>query len=151
MKRLALLVALVGSLAACSEHDCSLDNEESKKLFGDIAAMTKGAEHCYVSAGSINDALEADGASTQQLIATHYKTTVDDVAKRYESFLKEKGWEVVVEKHEGKRGNGEAYEGKRILAKKDGRQLGTIVYELGDKIIDTATLEIPTKKSDDKK
>lgn len=146
MKRLAILLALACSLAACSEHDCKLETEEDKKTFGEIAGMTKGADHCYVSAGSINDELEANGASTKQLAATHYDTNVEDVTKKYEAFLKQKGWDVVVEKHTGKRGNGEAYEGKRVLAKKDGRQLGTVIYELGDKIIDTVTLEVPTKK-----
>ena len=145
MKRLLFLLFVGASLAACSEHDCDLDSEEAKRTFGEVAGMTKGANHCFVSDGAAFGDLAADGPSPKELSASHYDATVDEVASKYESFLKEKGWEVKVEPHTGKRGNGESYEGKRVLAKKDGRQLGTIVYELTDKIIDTTTVEIPKK------
>ena len=145
MKQLLLLLALGGSLAACSEHDCDLDSEEAKRTFGEVAAMTKGANHCFVSSGPAFAGLDAEGVSSLELATSHYDTTIDEVAKKYESFLTEKGWEVRVEPHTGKRGNGEPYEGKRVLAKKGDRQLGTIVYELTDRIIDTTTIEIPSK------
>jgi hypothetical protein len=146
MKKLLLLLGLAGALTACSEHDCKLETEEAKRAFGDVAGMTKGANHCFVSAGPLFADLAADGPPPQELAATHYSTTIDAVAKKYEAFLVAQGWEVRVEPHTGKRGNGEPYEGKRVLAKKGDRQLGTIVYELGKGIIDTTSMEIPKKK-----
>ena len=143
MKKLLLILGVTGSLAACSKHDCKLETEEAKRTFGEVAGMTKGANHCFVSSGPIFGDLSADGASAQELAASHYDTTVDEVAKKYETFLVKHGWDVRVEPHKGERANGKPYEGKRVLAKKDGRQLGTIVYELGDRIIDTTTVEIP--------
>jgi hypothetical protein len=145
MKHLLLLLVLSGSVAACSEHDCKLDSDEAKRAFGEVAGMTKGANHCFVSSGPMFAELDAEGASSQELAASHYDTTIDEVAKKYEAFLVEHGWEVRVEPHTGKRGNGESYEGKRVLAKKGDRQLGTIVYELGPRIIDTTTIEVPSK------
>jgi hypothetical protein len=145
MKNLLLLVGLAGALTACSEHDCKLDTEAAKTAFGDVAGMTKGANHCFVSTGPIFAELAADGPPPLELATSHYGTTIDAVAKKYEAFLVGNGWEVRVEPHTGKRGNGEAYEGKRVLAKKGDRQLGTIVYELGKGIIDTTTMEIRKK------
>jgi hypothetical protein len=142
MKKFLLLLGVIGSLAGCSKHDCKLETEEAKRTFGEVAGMTKGANHCFVSSPMLGE-LAANGASHIELAATHYGTNIDKVAKKYESFLRENGWEVRVEPHTGKRGNGEPYEGKRVLAKKNGRQLGTIVYELGDGIIDTTTVEVP--------
>ncbi len=141
MKTLLSFLVICGSLAACSKHDCKLDSEESKRAFGEVAGMTKGANHCYVSMPSVSDQLR--GASTQELAASHYDTTVDEVAKKYEAFLSKNGWEVRVEPHTGKRANGNPYEGKRVLAQKADRRLGTIVYELGEGIIDTTTVEVP--------
>jgi hypothetical protein len=145
MKKLLLLVGLAGSLTACSKHDCKLETEAAKRAFGDVAGMTKGANHCFVSSGPIFAELSADGTPPQELAASHYKTTIDAVSKKYEAFLVEQGWEVRVEPHTGKRGNGQPYEGKRVLAKKSDRQLGTIVYELAEGIIDTTTMEVPKK------
>lgn len=147
MKKLFFLLGATSLLAAgCSKHDCKLETEDAKRTFGEVAGMTKGANHCFVSTPMLGE-LSADGASPVELAASHYGTTIDKVATKYESFLREHGWEVRVEPHTGKRGNGEPYTGKRVLAKKNGRQLGTIVYELGDGIIDTTTIEIPNARA----
>lgn len=141
------LIAVLAALAGCSEHDCKLETEEQKQTFGEIAGMTKGANTCFVALPSINAGFEMDAPAKPplELSATHYETTVDEVAKKYESFLKEKGWEVTVQPHTGKRGNGEPYEGKMVLAKKGERQVGSIIYELTTGIIDTTIMEIPKK------
>lgn len=141
------LIAVLAPLAGCSEHDCKLETEEQKQTFGEIAGMTKGANTCFVALPSIGDSLAMDGGKAPlELAATHYETTVDEVAKKYESFLKEKGWEVTVQPHTGKRGNGEPYEGKMVLAKKGERQLGSIIYELTTGIVDTTIMDIPKTK-----
>lgn len=145
MTKLLLLLGVVGSLTACSKHDCKLETEAAERAFGDVAEMTKGANTCFVSAGPMFGDLAAGGPPPQELAATHYKTTIDEVSKKYETFLTGHDWEVRVEAHTGKRGNGQPYEGKRVLAKKGDRQLGTIVYELGEGIIDTTTMEVPRK------
>ena len=144
MRRIAAVLVASVLLVGCSEHDCKLETEEHKKAFGDIAGMTKGANTCFVGMPGIGAHLAMD-KPPPELSATHYETTVDEVTKKYESFLKEKGWEVNVQPHTGKRGNGEPYEGKMVLAKKGDRQVGSIIYELTSGIIDTTIAEIPKK------
>ncbi len=129
-------------LLGCSEHDCELENDEQKKAFGEIAAMTKGANHCFVS----NQAAGFLGEPDLELAATHYQATVDEVATKYASFLKGKGWEVELKDYDGKRANGKPLTGKMVLARKDGRNLGTTVYALSEGIIETATMDIKITK-----
>lgn len=146
MRLLTAFLVLGAALTGCSEHDCKLETEEQKQTFGEIAAMTKGANTCFVASPSIGAELALGGKPPLELAATHYETTVDEVAKKYETFLKGKGWEVNVQPHTGKRGNGEPYEGKMVLAKKGERQVGSIIYELTTGIIDTTIMEVPKTK-----
>jgi hypothetical protein len=146
MKMISLVGFLVGTsmlLGGCSEHDCEFANEDQKAALGEVAGMTKGANSCSASMQSAG----LLGEPNLELNATHYEATVDKVTSQYETFLKGKGWEVEVKDHEGKRANGNPLEGKMVLAKKDGRNLGTIIYELTDGIVETTTMEVKEPKA----
>ena len=124
-----MLFALLGLtllLGACSEHNCSLDTESDKKTFGDLAPATSGANSCFVSNG--------------ELVATHPDKSVDEVATSYKKALEAKKYEVKMEAHQGERGNGESYEGKRLLLKKGDKEAGVVIYPLTEGIIETVTM-----------
>jgi len=127
--RTPLLFAVALSLTSfgCAKHKCELESETDKKNFGEVAEMTGGAFNCMLSNG--------------ELIATHGDdATVDAVTDKYKAFLEGKGWKTEVKPHTGTRSNGNSYEGKMLLAEKDGTKLGTLVYPLGDKLIETVSV-----------
>ena len=128
MRNLLLLaLPLVLASLGCSKHKCELESETDKKSFGEVAEMTGGAFNCMLSNG--------------ELIATHGDdATVDGVTDKYKAFLEGKGWKTEVQPHTGTRSNGNSYEGKMLLAEKDGTKLGTLVYPLGDKLIETVSV-----------
>ena len=72
-----LALAAVG----CSKHDCDLSGGDESK-FGEVAEMTGGAHSCSVM--------------NSELIAVHPDKSVDEIATKYESFLKSKSWTVEV-------------------------------------------------------
>jgi hypothetical protein len=126
MKTLILGFALALAAAGCSKHDCELASESDKKNFGEVAEMTGGAANCFLSNG--------------ELIATHGDTSVDKITDKYKAFLEGKGWKTEVKDHTGKRSNGNEYKGKLLAAEKGDLKIGTLIYPLGDTLIETVTI-----------
>lgn len=126
MKTLIALAALVLVVQGCSKHDCKLESDSEKQSFGEIAEMTGGAFSCFVSNG--------------ELVASHGDTTVAAVTDKYKAWLEKAGYKVEVKDHKGERANGKPYEGKMLMAEKDGKKVGTLIYELGDKLIETVII-----------
>jgi hypothetical protein len=123
----SLICASVGSFG-CAKHDCKLDAESDKADFGEVAEMTKGAFSCYPANG--------------ELVASFGDEKVENVATKYKTFLESKSWKVEVREHQGKRSNGESYDGKMILATSGDKKLGVIVYPLSDKLIETVIARV---------
>lgn len=115
-------------LLGCAKHDCKLESESDKADFGEVAEMTKGAFSCFPSNG--------------ELVASFGDEKVENVATKYKTFLESKSWKVDVKEHEGKRGSGESYQGKMILAQSGDKKLGVIVYPLSEKIIETVIARV---------
>lgn len=127
MKMLTLLgaCALMVGAAACSKHKCDLSSGSDKQTFGEIAPMTGGAFSCMVTDG--------------ELIATHGDTTVDAIVTKYKAFLEKDGWKVAVADYKGERANGKPLEGKTVTADKGSKKINTLVYPLGEKLIETVS------------
>jgi hypothetical protein len=126
MKTFALCVALAVVGFGCSKHDCKLESESDKKAFGEVAEMTGGAFSCFVS--------------NSELVASHGDTTVEKVTDKYKAFLESKGYKTELKDHKGERSNGKSYEGKMLFAEKDGAKIGTLIYPLGENLIETVTI-----------
>lgn len=109
----------------CSKHDCDLSSGSDESKFGEIAEMTGGAHSCSVISA--------------ELIAVHPDKSIDEIATKYETFLKSKSWSVEVKDHKSTRANGKPLEGKLLLAEAGGKKLTTLVYNLSDTLIETVT------------
>jgi len=119
-------VSMVLALSACAKHKCDLSNGSDKETFGEVAPMTHGAFSCFVSNG--------------ELVASFGDTTVADVTAKYQAFLEKDGWtNIKTEDKHGTRANGKSYEGKIIKAEKAGKKVGTLIYPLSDKLIETVS------------
>jgi hypothetical protein len=132
--KLGLVTAMVGAAlvaTGCSKHDCDLDSEDKKQKFGTLADMTEGAHSCMVMPSP------ADGA--MEMIATYGDTTVDSVAGRYKTWLEGQKWTVEMKPHQGTRANGKPYEGQVIKASSGDKTALTLIYPLGDTLIETVT------------
>lgn len=127
MKMLSLVgaCALVIGVGACSKHKCDLSSGTDKQTFGDIAPMTGGAFSCMVSGG--------------ELVATYGDSTVDAVLTKDKGWLEKNGWKVSVEDYKGERANGKPLEGKMMLSEKGSQKIGTLIYPLSDKLIETVS------------
>lgn len=126
MKTALLLLALSLGAAGCSKHECKLESDSDKQAFAEVAEMTGGAFSCFVSNG--------------ELVASHGDTTVDAVTDKYKAWLEKNGWKAEVKEHKGERANGKPYEGKMMTAEKGGKKLATLIYPLGDKLIETVII-----------
>jgi hypothetical protein len=117
---------VVMALPACAKHKCDLSSGSDKETFGDVAPMTHGAFSCFVSNG--------------ELVASFGDTTVADVTSKYQAYLEKNGYtNVKTEDKHGSRSNGKSYEGKIVMAEKSGKKVGTLIYPLTDKLIETVT------------
>jgi hypothetical protein len=123
MKTLISLAVFFLALQGCAKHECKLESDADKQAFGGVAEMTGGAFSCFVSNG--------------ELVASHGDTNVAAVTDKYKAWLEKAGYKVEVKDHKGQRSNGKAYEGKMLMAEKDGKKVGTLIYELGDKLVET--------------
>ena len=120
------LVAMVMVAGACAKHKCDLSSGSDKETYGDVAPMTHGAFSCYVSDGT--------------LVASFGDTSVADVTAKYQAFLEKDGWtNIKTEDKHGTRSNGNSYDGKILMAEKNGKKVGTLIYPLSGNLIETVS------------
>jgi len=90
------LLTLATSTAACSKHDCKLD-EKQAKYFGEIALTTKGADLCMPGVEPYGCDLAGDRCSPT-LTTIHYELSPSDAEAHFKSALVGQGWKYYGEK-----------------------------------------------------
>jgi hypothetical protein len=89
-----VMIAPLG--AACSKHDCKLD-EQQQKYFGELALTTKGADMCFPGSEPSGCKLSDDRCSPS-LTVWHYELDQKAAEDRYKKAFEGQGWKYVGEK-----------------------------------------------------
>jgi len=154
LRALPASLFLVLLVAGCAKHKCKLDTDGKKSVFGDVAAMTKGAHSCDVEGyanigGMVEPSLHCEVGAQDcvgNLRAIHPNMQPDAVAAQYKAFLEPAGWKVSQNAYQSTRANGKPLTGTQLRAEKGDRVLISKVYMLGDTLAEANTMALDRSK-----